>query len=1168
MVRPRPRSTKHGTHSSSKSRGSKSNSHHNIDGQVRTSGHYNCALHSIDKCHNNDVPCCNAIREIVMELFPDVTIDNIDISKDEPGIHTSKAKGTEHSHAKHQHQHHDDEEHGNTKNGKIGGGKATKNNTSGSTLTAAVKPTLLSQILRKYLLEERQTQMESSSSTNNTNTNNTNTNNNNNGQKKKRKKKKKKQSNNAASIPASSSANINVNDNGNNVINNNLSATISLPTCNGNSGSSGQGEYDILTSKKIENNPQFENINNLNCLLDNLVIQDNQPTPTSAKSNTTIATVPTNRNLKSLFEYIQTRYQDFNPTTSEYPHSHSHSHSSSQKNSKTMPIRSSRTPTIPFQELSDLICTKIKCIHCKRHTEQYLGGSNFNSFNSSTSSIAASFRKGRDNQQQEQKETSKICSIQMDANSIMIPPPQQQQQQQKKSTLDIPGPYGITTTTTTHHQQHHPYSDVEQQITCDYVALDALEEGNGVANQNGYHHDSFTSSMSMSSPSSLSKSSLTLNVVMVNQTDTKFIELDPSECPFTLTKFINLVKDIIIPCGLHELQQFKPSSSSSSSKNNNSNEEEEKNIIPPPSSETIIKIQTKYQTFMNELLSHIKSFQTILSQNEIELQSATQNSTTVGNFNIKTSNILRECESKQHEYIQEYRSFLRKIHISTIYGRVMNPKHVEQKFMNDLVEKLWMDYDDTVRLFVEPSLEYLWKVIQCANNSTGVIPSAYVCSVRRGYQIEMLKKKSLILKELQNKMEMNLILSSSSSSCLNANHVEYRMEASDVEVRNSNLARLVSLATYCSWINGDKDIEKMCEYQHETSVSMLHDLVCNTTCQSEKSEMIKVQSERMGKVRDTVKELGIDIVGGNFDIPKSYEASWLNNNIFIEENMMKDDLILESKVESTFDTDKSEMYNICGVIQYVGKQFRLYADINASKNLANETAAVDTDFHKLPQWIEEIRFRDYNKEKLQMERGCKDDDDNWKCEGGGKRRVMCILSACLYSWVQERCVEWHADLLHEELLMDANEEFALANKTNNGSQRSKKSKKKKKKGSAKQEVTVSAIDVKGVKSLETVQTSNIIEEQNECEREDGDTNISSSEPQHNETEEGSRPNSPIEDVDESEFVQVDCSEENSYDITDYNVNVSVVDGSTLISAEDYLCNRFFNILKNEDVIIL
>jgi hypothetical protein len=82
------------------------------------------------------------------------------------------------------------------------------------------------------------------------------------------------------------------------------------------------------------------------------------------------------------------------------------------------------------------------------------------------------------------------------------------------------------------------------------------------------------------------------------------------------------------------------------------------------------------------------------------------------------------------------------------------------------------------------------------------------------------------------------------------------------------------------------------------------------------------------------------------------------------------------------------------------------------------------------------------------------------CKGlnGGKRRVMCVLAGLVYRWLEDRCMEWKAELAEKELLTD----FGLAksisastqsasgqcNNANKASKSGKRNKKKKNKAAS------------------------------------------------------------------------------------------------------------------------
>ena len=79
-------------------------------------------------------------------------------------------------------------------------------------------------------------------------------------------------------------------------------------------------------------------------------------------------------------------------------------------------------------------------------------------------------------------------------------------------------------------------------------------------------------------------------------------------------------------------------------------------------------------------------------------------------------------------------------------------------------------------------------------------------------------------------------------------------------------------------------------------------------------------------------------------------------------------------------------------------------------------------------------------------------EDSDPCPGYGRdRRVACLVAAMLYGWLQDRCVEWHAELRQKEILaaMENDEEFFANDSSPLEKEGSKSSKKKKKKAKKK-----------------------------------------------------------------------------------------------------------------------
>jgi hypothetical protein len=139
-----------------------------------------------------------------------------------------------------------------------------------------------------------------------------------------------------------------------------------------------------------------------------------------------------------------------------------------------------------------------------------------------------------------------------------------------------------------------------------------------------------------------------------------------------------------------------------------------------------------------------------------------------------------------------------------------------------------------------------------------------------------------------------------------------------------------------------------------------------------------------------------------------YGSHWQAHEIIVQENLDTPANI----GEDTCVNDEDQLINVWALVENLTALIRLKEFVEMS---ARKRGAVRK---KIPPWaFVKLDVKDGQKDKQSVP------TTNAKCCGGsGKRRVICIISACLYSWLQERCMEWHADLTQKELLSDAKDD--------------------------------------------------------------------------------------------------------------------------------------------------
>ena len=201
----------------------------------------------------------------------------------------------------------------------------------------------------------------------------------------------------------------------------------------------------------------------------------------------------------------------------------------------------------------------------------------------------------------------------------------------------------------------------------------------------------------------------------------------------------------------------------------------------------------------------------------------------------------------------------------------------------DIVEKLWTQYENTIKSFVEPSLDHLWKVIQLDAKHTGSVPQMYISPIRRQYLIDMLKKKAEAIKQLQTQMESELVPTKSYFDYENPSETESQCA----------LTRMVVLSSYFAWLAKDSDVMECSQFDYKSILTGRNQLVCKSIGRSEVSKILDDHATWIMDLRKKTRGLinDIDYQNGENEAiycpPQNYGSRWDTNKIFIEECISK-----------------------------------------------------------------------------------------------------------------------------------------------------------------------------------------------------------------------------------------------------------------------------------------
>ena len=1089
------------------------------------------ALFEYDKCHNTSAPCCNALRNIVNDIFPDVALEqekNANANANaNANLDASVLKGEE------------------MQPQALWTSEKSEKDKSASTSSAT--PSLFSLMVRKHLLEDRMRRLggnlndceskneNGSSNCNETKTaiaasvaptgTSTSTSTSTLASKKKRRKKKKKSK---------------ASDNSNSVV-----------SCQSQSQSQSQSQTKKQSLVQRQGNDNVDDASKLDTMLDQILIQ---PQPSSI-------ILPQNRDLVSLFEYVSSRCQpssSLSQTNSELssslpspspssPPSKTSKHnkqsnrrgskstSNSNSNDNNSSNNSTHTcveiPTIPMQEMNEMI-NQITCKDCEISCIKYLerisyhshsSSSRMNSNGISSGSSRLNISSGLDvgwGGYQDQVESNDndnqnhgngdshdndididnnngyrtISSISLDKKSVALN--QDKSQSQSRSIGN----------------------NINIKSDAHAFDYDLMEEG-GYANANTNTSSNSHGSNGDNGPRSTTTdqtkvSGLHFDLIQENGSLQKSLRLGlAGNLSFTMEAFDCLMKDVIFPCGLKEEALL--------------------------TKEDVKKLKAKTEKLSEYLSDAVRcSLPQTLSDAQKALDDAEEYLKSPGAFNVKAIKSLRNCCQLQFLYMEKFREFLSKLESRTVH--MQTSKHEHQKWVCDLMNRLWNSYMNCSSTLVEPSLRCMWEGIQLDSNRTGSIPLHCNSPPQRENLKKMLEKRLLILVKLQDKVESELL------SC-------------PENIDGCSLIPVLRvLATFGEYFALKEDIESKNLKEVLTGIDSMmqlqNEMICSTINQTDVDTIKQMQSDRCSRLHEKIMQV-CKIVNDRLefiDLDKNDRLTWQANTIMIEENMMAYEENREGGTERSLALDLNEVLNLCEFSKNILYQFRFYSAIEAKSTMGKSHLN-----GQIPTQVMKI---------------CEGIFASLKCEGScGLRRVSGILSAYLYFWLQQRCMEWHADLTHQELMIETEKELLDEVKENAANDRKKKAKKKKKKRKGSTKISsLQGVEAKelseslGETSLELVenrQISPIGIENFPLNRSPSDADVGDS-----------FQSKPIEiavmEDDASSQLATDetaeCASSQEGELEEEYIQVCVIDKGEKMSVEDFLCARYFNALGDDN----
>jgi len=478
--------------------------------------------------------------------------------------------------------------------------------------------------------------------------------------------------------------------------------------------------------------------------------------------------------------------------------------------------------------------------------------------------------------------------------------------------------------------------------------------------------------------------------------------------PMTTREIIDLVKCILLPCGLEQTSVMGGEGASGDAFGRTPMTEDELADITKKTFKMVAVIQTDI----------FKAKSTIYGLKvQMEKVDDTNNRTI---FDSKTAKMLQDVDKRCEDVLSQLGTLMLRLIKSACIVGWSSSEHGRP--MLEFVLSLWDRHSSALVELVVPVMRHRGTVLR-ASEREGTVPQAYTSKVIRDSLWELVRAKLSILNSLGEDFK-NMVLGPVSSGgpsqvvrllTLEAyrRHLEPKIGTDNVfpdqegeDMYVQFVAALVNLAQ--DTIKGASlEVLKKKAEDHRSNVTSI----------SRKVRKIIIATE------DLAPETKVEYLAKAYD---SFESSWYEFETRQNE--------LENNISGTEVEEVSLLLKKSGVL---AKQWIvLLCSRQCNESLVKSFSMPSC----LRSWLNSISGVEMPK-IMPSNRNVKH-----QCEGdGGERRVSSILAALLYRWLEDRCSEWHAELTRDELLlsMDMEEPTAVARDGgNNKNGKKKKSKRK------------------------------------------------------------------------------------------------------------------------------
>ncbi|EED89692.1 predicted protein [Thalassiosira pseudonana CCMP1335] len=495
--------------------------------------------------------------------------------------------------------------------------------------------------------------------------------------------------------------------------------------------------------------------------------------------------------------------------------------------------------------------------------------------------------------------------------------------------------------------------------------------------------------------------------------EVRFLQMGPTgedkrEYPLKSHDIINLVKYVLLPCGLKQVYG--------------------ENKSPAAAEETMCDldftmISEKARQLLNAVLTEIRNANSVMSALMKDIQE-TRERNNRSSFDSSTATMLNKMNKMCGALLHKMSRILLEVTKKSVF--VGWQSDYGPYLMKTLVE-LWERFEMTLISLVKPTMKYRGTLLQVTGRP-GRVPPAYLNKAVREALFESIQAQVQIIEASHSAMMKGIMGVGQNSYAHGVKH-----EASSPLVR---LCVLEAHITHCFGGSAESVFPNAGDEAQFDLVSQERIKLCQEVENRGSTDKIEsegkdnyetVQRRYNSMVTDVIEKMAVLV---DQKAAPSFLSSHYDKHASVRTTYFERDS--ESRIITPVETcsliGKSQQLVLEWIFLLTMKQYE--------EKATNEVFTIPK---RLKNWLESIPGTDMSVPEPKV--GVTKVD----CEGqNGERRVSSVLASLLYRWLEERCSEYHAELTRDELLhsMDLEEPVVAKEASKAGKKKKQKHKPK------------------------------------------------------------------------------------------------------------------------------